>query len=96
MITEITIKLPLIKRWILKALIGGLLKNLDKSREFYRDGEKRKEDHSKAAHMYCNQKRGIEQSINHVRVYCGLQKRDFVMEDWLIEMDKEDIEKKQK
>jgi len=104
--TEIVIKLPLIKRWILKAFIGGLLKNLDKSRVFYRDSEKHSKRlyvnlkgetvggvSNKASDLSRNQMRGIEQSINAVRKYCGMNTRDFRIEEWIAEEDKKDIEK---
>lgn len=91
--TEIVINLPLIKRWILKAFIGGLLKNLDKSQIFYKETEDYKGKNSEAGKMYGNQKKGIEQSINKVREYCGMNIRDFRTEEWIAEEDEKDAEK---
>jgi len=79
----ITIKLPLFKRWILKALIGGLLKNLDESQKFYRDGEEYNGEETRGGEMYGNQKQGIEQSINTVRLYCGMRERNFRTEEYV-------------
>lgn len=81
----ITIKLPLIKRWILRALIGGLLKNLDESHQFYKGHEDFSGKDTASGKNCGAQKRGIEQAINTIRVYCGMNERDFMTEEWLHE-----------
>lgn len=81
--TEIVIKLPLFKRWLLRLFIGGLLQNLEKIRRFYKEHAEYSGIDTKVYDSCYNQQRGIEQSINAVRRYCGMKERDFYSESIL-------------
>jgi len=66
---EIIIRLPLIKRWILRLFIGGILNDLEKSRLFYEDGAKVRRNFGdlKAHDMYLNQGKGVKQAIGIIK-----------------------------